>query len=61
LAASGTRLVLVKVVNIESVYGNDVKHYAHKADIVRLEALRFAGGIYLDVDVLLLRGEYDCF
>lgn len=32
-----------------------VYHYAHKADIVRLRALRFLGGVYLDVDTITAR------
>lgn len=38
-----------------SIFGTPVKHYAHKADIVRMEALLRWGGIYLDIDVITLR------
>ncbi|WWD17440.1 hypothetical protein CI109_101881 [Kwoniella shandongensis] len=32
-----------------------VKHFAHKADIIRLEVLLEHGGIYLDIDTFVLR------
>ena len=35
------------------IFGNPLVHYAHRADIVRLEALLNKGGIYLDADVLV--------
>jgi glycosyltransferase involved in cell wall biosynthesis len=38
-----------------SIFGNPVIHYAHKADIVRLDVLLAFGGIYLDIDVVSLR------
>lgn len=37
------------------VFGNRVDHYAHRADVVRLEALKEFGGIYLDLDVIILK------
>jgi len=37
------------------IFGNPVIHPAHRADIVRLEALLESGGIYLDLDVLVRR------
>lgn len=43
--------------DVTEVFGNPVWHYAHKADVIRLEALKEFGGIYLDVDVLVTRGE----
>jgi glycosyltransferase involved in cell wall biosynthesis len=39
----------------DSIFGNPITHYAHKADVVRLEALLEFGGIYLDIDVITLR------
>lgn len=41
--------------NVTMIFGNPVTHYAHKADIIRLEALMRYGGIYLDLDVFVLR------
>jgi GT2 family glycosyltransferase len=49
---------LHRVAMIDSIFGNPVKHYAHKADLVRLQALLQYGGIYLDMDVITLR-PYD--
>ena len=37
------------------VFGNRVDHYAHRADVVRLEALKEFGGIYLDLDVIMMK------
>jgi Glycosyltransferase sugar-binding region containing DXD motif len=35
------------------IFGNPVVHFAHRADIVRLEKLLSRGGIYLDADVFV--------
>lgn len=51
-----TRLELVKQRDVTEVFGNPVEHFAHKADVLRLEVLRDYGGVYLDVDVLVIRG-----
>lgn len=57
VAKSGTtRLEMVKQRDVTSVFGRPIEHFAHKADVLRLEALRDHGGIYLDVDVLVVRG-----
>jgi hypothetical protein len=45
--------------NITHIFGNPVRHYAHKADIIRLEALLAYGGIYLDTDVFVLHSFDD--
>ncbi|GAA6014983.1 hypothetical protein JCM11491_002382 [Sporobolomyces phaffii] len=50
-----TKLELRKVRDVTEIYGNPVWHYAHKADIHRLEVLKEFGGTYLDVDVLVTR------
>ncbi|KAI9030330.1 nucleotide-diphospho-sugar transferase [Hyaloraphidium curvatum] len=48
-------LVLAPIKPFTEVFGNPVDHFAHRADIVRLRALQRYGGIYLDMDVLVLR------
>ena len=48
-------LTLIKVEPPNSIFGNPLCHYAHKADVVRLEILLKYGGIYLDLDVLCLK------
>ncbi len=35
------------------IFGNPLVHYAHQADVVRLEKLLTRGGIYLDADVFV--------
>lgn len=49
------RLTLVKTRDVKEVFGRPVTHFAHKADVIRLEVLRDQGGIYLDLDVLVLK------
>lgn len=36
------------------IFGNKLIHYAHKADVARLEILMKYGGIYLDIDVICI-------
>jgi len=49
------RLTLVKTQIPTEVFGNPIKHYAHAADIVRLQKLNEFGGIYLDIDTICLK------
>ena len=51
----GPALVQHVVPDVTSIFNRPVSHYAHKADIVRLEALRKYGGVYLDADVITIR------
>lgn len=37
------------------IYGNPISKYAHAADIIRLYALNWVGGIYLDIDTLCIK------
>jgi hypothetical protein len=37
------------------IYGNPIYHYAHATDVVRLNALNWVGGIYLDIDTLCVK------
>ncbi|KAK6910267.1 hypothetical protein I203_104299 [Kwoniella mangroviensis CBS 8507] len=51
-------MVKVKKARDVEFIGKDkrpVTHFAHKADIIRLEVLRDYGGIYLDIDTFVLR------
>lgn len=32
------------------IFGNELKHFAHRSDVIRLDALLATGGIYLDID-----------
>ena len=38
-----------------TIFGHTVRKFAHQADVLRLELLQTFGGVYLDMDVLLLR------
>ncbi len=37
------------------IFGNELKHFAHQSDVVRLKILNERGGIYLDLDTICLR------
>ncbi|HUN73056.1 MAG TPA: glycosyltransferase [Steroidobacteraceae bacterium] len=53
------RVNVIPIKAPRSIYGNPVVHYAHRADIVRLEKLIEYGGIYLDADVCVHRSFDD--
>jgi GT2 family glycosyltransferase len=46
-------VTLIKIKNANYFQNNQINHFAHVSDIVRLEALRYSGGIYLDLDVIV--------
>ena len=48
-------MVLVQNRVVERIFNRTVDNYAHRADVIRLEATMRYGGIYLDTDVLVLR------
>nr|ODN89058.1 hypothetical protein L203_02469 [Cryptococcus depauperatus CBS 7841] len=48
-------LTLIKTQVPESTYGRPLEHFAHKADVLRLLIMKYAGGIYLDVDVFVIK------
>ncbi|MBK7432839.1 MAG: hypothetical protein IPI66_02395 [Chitinophagaceae bacterium] len=52
-------LTLNKIHSPEQVFGRPLVHVAHKADVVRLQALRQYGGVYLDLDTICIRPFQD--
>lgn len=50
-----TMVTVEKVQAPREVFGNPILHGAHRADVLRLEKLSRAGGIYLDADVFVHR------
>jgi Glycosyltransferase sugar-binding region containing DXD motif len=48
-------LTLHKMVAPVSFMGRSLYHVAHKADVVRLQALKETGGIYLDLDTISVK------
>ncbi|KAJ3046111.1 hypothetical protein HDV00_003861 [Rhizophlyctis rosea] len=44
----------VMVEPITHVFGNNIVHEAHKADVIRLQMIKEHGGVYLDADMLIL-------
>ena len=43
----------MKTVVPESYLGRELKHFAHRADVLRLLAMKHSGGIYLDIDMFV--------
>ncbi|KAF1801338.1 hypothetical protein FB192DRAFT_1283008 [Mucor lusitanicus] len=48
-------LTLHQVPLVEKVFDRPVSHYAHRADVVRLQVLEEYGGIYLDLDLISVK------
>jgi hypothetical protein len=48
-------LTLNRIVAPERIMGNELRHVAHKADVVRLKMLNETGGIYLDLDTISVK------
>lgn len=48
-------ITLNKIVAPDSFLGQPLYHVAHKADVVRLQALKETGGIYLDLDTISVK------
>jgi hypothetical protein len=52
-------IIIEKIIPPEEIYGNKIYHYAHQADIIRLQKLIERGGIYLDIDTICLKSFED--
>ena len=52
-------ITLNKIVSPDSFMGQPLYHVAHKADVVRLQALKETGGIYLDLDTISVKPLID--
>ncbi|CED82241.1 Glycosyltransferase, DXD sugar-binding motif [Phaffia rhodozyma] len=48
-------LTLLETPAPDEIYGRKLEHFAHKSDVIRLQALQHTGGIYLDIDVFVTR------
>ncbi|CAO3621663.1 unnamed protein product [Cunninghamella echinulata] len=48
-------LTLHQVDLVPEIFGQPISHFAHQADIIRLDVLNEYGGIYLDMDVISLK------
>jgi hypothetical protein len=48
-------LTLRQIPPTTSIYNHPLYHHAHRSDIVRLDILNKYGGIYLDLDVVVLK------
>jgi Glycosyltransferase sugar-binding region containing DXD motif len=48
-------LTLNRVTPSDEIFKRRIMHFAHKADVLRLELLRIEGGIYLDMDIFCIR------
>lgn len=54
-----SKLTLEYVNPPAEIYGNELLHYAHQSDIIRLQKLQKYGGIYLDIDTICLKSFDD--
>lgn len=54
-SSSPATVELVLARDFDHIFGNPISKFAHKADVLRLEALILHGGIYLDLDVYTVR------
>ena len=45
----------VETTSPSEIFGNPLVHFAHKADVIRLQALIEHGGVYLDMDTICQR------
>jgi mannosyltransferase OCH1-like enzyme len=52
-------LTLEKITPPAEIFGNKIYHYAHQADIIRLQKLILHGGIYLDIDTICIKSFND--
>lgn len=52
-------LILEYIEPASEIYGNELLHYAHQADVTRLQKLQKYGGIYLDIDTICLKSFED--
>lgn len=54
------QMILHRVIAPREIYGNPIPHFAHRADVMRLQILYEYGGIYLDMDTITVK-SYDVF
>ncbi|WRT68407.1 uncharacterized protein IL334_005383 [Kwoniella shivajii] len=52
-------LTLISTQAPSQIYGRPLNHFAHKADVLRLLAMKYSGGIYLDVDIYVIKSFDD--
>ncbi|WWD19073.1 hypothetical protein CI109_103531 [Kwoniella shandongensis] len=48
-------LTLIETQVPDTIYGRPLSHFAHKADVLRLLMMKYTGGIYLDIDVFVIK------
>lgn len=48
-------VTLNKVTAPDTIFGRPLFHFAHKADVLRLQVLKETGGIYLDLDTISVK------
>nr|XP_019044696.1 hypothetical protein I302_06609 [Kwoniella bestiolae CBS 10118]OCF23626.1 hypothetical protein I302_06609 [Kwoniella bestiolae CBS 10118] len=52
-------LTLISTQVPDQIYGRPLSHFAHKADVLRLLAMKYSGGIYLDIDIYVIKSFDD--
>lgn len=59
--ASKKMVTLVPIEPPTEIFGKPLLHFAHKADVLRIEVLMKYGGVYLDMDVICLKPFKELF
>jgi hypothetical protein len=54
-------LTLHKIKAPDNIMGRPLLHFAHKADVIRLQVLKEMGGIYLDLDTICVKPLWHLF
>lgn len=54
------QMILHKITAPKEIFGNPIPHFAHRADVLRLQILLEHGGVYLDMDTITVK-PYDFF
>lgn len=55
------RVRIIKMTPPDYYDGFELKHFQYKADVVRLELIYEHGGVYLDIDMLIIRPFHEIF
>ena len=55
VTAQNIRFEMLQITTPQSIWGKKIAYPEHKSDVIRFEALKNFGGMYLDSDVLIVR------
>src|SRR6218665_1554903 len=55
LLENNNKIQIVRHAQIKMIYGKPIKSFVHMSDILRVEILKRYGGIYLDIDTIVVK------